>query len=306
MFARRHGSARTEPAPPPSWEAVKLACSATSADLAAAANAASALGLDNPLQLAELSLSDLALLLPAVQPVDLLRLRSIAREAPRLHAVPPGLETDGKIAKPPGLHPSAFFFGKILTQESEIGNHRLGLWFEVTLIMATLLFSLALTLATMPAEACRNPADADSCTWLIAADQIVWSTCAIMMWCGAGIMWVSHWIVIMLSPTEVKSFVANHARLTSWGIVVTFSAILLFAPGLVLRVWILSQTAAPQFIALGAMAVAFAFFQGISLTLMLRVLGTGWHDLLWVFLGGFGLLPGTNRMRAAAPAKETL
>ena len=121
MFVR-HGSARTEPEPPPSWEALKQACSAKSAELAAAANAASAFGLDNPLELTELSLSDLAVLLPAIQPVDLLRLRSIAREVPRQFAAPPGLETGGKIAKPPGLHPSAYFFGKMLSQESELGS----------------------------------------------------------------------------------------------------------------------------------------------------------------------------------------
>ena len=96
---------------------------------------------------------------------------------------------------------------------------------------------------------------------------------------------------------EVKSFVANNTRLTSWGILVTFTGVFLFAPGMVLRVWILSPTSAPQFVALGVTAVAFVVFSVWSFTLMLRVVGTGWHDILWVMPGGFGLLPNTNRLR---------
>ena len=307
MFAmKKRTSATTAPAP---WDVLRRICSAHSAELAAAASAASRLGLESPLELSDLSLADMSMLLPSVEPIHLLKLRSTVSRphqfidqayGPAAAAVENHLPpSDGNISPVPGLHPTAYFFGKIMSQNPHtIGNQRLGLWFEVTLLMATLLFSLALSIALQPTDACRNRADDNVCETLLVADQIVWSFGALAMWAGSSLMWVASMVVIMLSPDEARAFVSNHVRLTSWGVLVTLLGVFCFMPGIVLRVWVLSSSRVAQYATVAIASFWCIFFQVVGYTLMLRVVGGTWRQFPAILLGGFGLLPGTNRFRS--------
>lgn len=283
---------QTAPEHVASWELLTV-----EPDLVSAMEAAAALKLQ-PSDVADLSLADLGALLPAVQPIQRLRLRQLAWKRPVDNAT-----AGKKILPPPGLDRTAWFFGKILTQDPEnLGNARLALWYEVTLVMATLLFSVSLSVSLSPARECANPADASWCETLLVADQAVWMAMSFFLLLGAAMMWASHFFVILLSSEEVRYFVSNHLRLTAGGVLITITGIFLFFPGIALRIWILSATATAQLLVVTLAALGFGTFSLFNIVVLPAVTGCRYRDVFVVWFGNFGLLPGTNKLRAAAAA----
>jgi hypothetical protein len=288
---------KTAPEPAASWDVLK---SATTPDLASAVAAAAVLQLE-PSDVAELSLGDLQQLLPEVTPIQRLRLRQLAWKRPA------DSTTGTKIAPPPGLDKTAWFFGKILTQDpGDLGNARLALWFEVTLVMATLLFSVSLSVSLSPAKECANPADADYCENLILADQAVWCVISLSLLLGAGMMWASHFFVILLSREEVRYFVSNHLRLTAWGVLITILGLFLTFPGIAIRIWIVSATRTAQLLVVSLAAGGLSLFQLFNVLVLPAVTGCRHRDVPAVLLGNFGLLPGTNQLRPSRAAPQEL
>jgi hypothetical protein len=293
MLAASHRqTAPSHELPAASWDGLK----GTAPELKAAVEAAAALQLQ-PSDVAELSLSDLQQLLPDVQPIHRLRLRHLAWKRPVDNHPTAGT----KILPPPGLHRTAWFFGKILTQDpSDLGNARLALWFEVTLVMATLLFSISLSVSLSPARECANPADVERCAVLLIADQAVWMSISLFLLLGAAMMWANHFVVVLLSTEEVRYFVSNHLRLTAWGVLITITGIFLFFPGIALRIWILSSTDTAQLLVVTLATLFLSLFGMFNVVILPAVTGCRYRDVLAVWFGNFGLLPGSNQLRAVA------
>lgn len=298
MFGALRRSARTAPDDDSgstadlTWDALRQA---SSTDLLSVIDAAAESQLQ-PHAFADLSLADLAMLLPNVQPAQLLKFR-LALAGPPVSA--PRKSKKG-VTRPPGMAVSSFFFSNLLSHgPSGIGNDRLALWFEVTLVMATLLFSLALSLTLSPPVTCANPDDASWCASLILADQIIWCVMAFLLWTGAFMVWCTFLVILVCSAEDAKHFFATNIRVCCSGILSTIVGVLLFGPGIALRVVIVSASRAPQYVAISVMCSFFAFINVAIIVLMGATGVDTWKETFVAFLGGFGLLPGTNRLREA-------
>ena len=248
----------------------------------------------SPADVADCSLADLRLLSPDQTPAALARLRAAARRRPaQLSDTAPA-----DIAPPADVLPWSYFWAKIAQQPStHIGSQRLALWYEVTLIMATLLFSIALAQALDPPLACTaHDLDGDRCQTLLVANQLVWAFTAIALWLGAALVWASHFIVIHLSEAEVRAFLAKNTRLASVGVLFTFLFGVQGLPfGIVLRVWITSPEPVVRVFTLACAGAAFLMLHIFSCLLLTTLLGASVRDHVKLMLGGFGLWPGTNR-----------
>ena len=251
-----------------------------------------------PADVAELSLADLAVLLPDTQAAHLLQLRQLSRRP--AHTV----ETEPIVA-PTWLHPSSFFWGKILSQDpTDVGNARLAVWFEATLIMATLLFSISLSLSLEPPTSCNNPTDLSFCDVLVVTDQIVWMSASLLLLVGVGILWANHMIISHLSSEEVAHFVWNNVRLTVWGVAITMVGVMMFFPGIVVRVWIVSASRTPQVLVIILGSMGFAAWNVYNVLVVCSLLGVRPSAVPFIWLSAFGVLPGSNRMRLAQTPGE--
>lgn len=299
MFGAVRRSRRTASAPDDSgssndvtWASLRQ----SAPELLSVADAAAALQLE-PAAFAGLSLADLSMLLPDVQPAQLLSFR-LAIATPM--APTPMPKNRKGVTRPPGMAASGFFFGNLLSHgPSGISNDRLALWFEVTLVMSTLLFSLALSLTVAPPVTCANPDDAADCATLLVADQIVWSCTSFLLWAGGFLTWGSFLVILVCSVDDAKHLFSNNIRVCSWGVLITILGLFLFGPGIALRVWIVSVSRASQYVAVGVMGAGII---GIQVAIVILMGATGidtWREFFVAFLGGFGLLPGTNRLAIA-------
>jgi hypothetical protein len=226
----------------------------------------------------------------------------------------------------PGLHSSSLFLGKTLCQDPTTrGNQRLTMWYEVTLLMSTLLLSIALPFALETPSECgfsnnnstistSDSSDTNSisssfyhdttnnsCDLLLQLDHSLWIILSLILVTSSATMWVSHWIVTHLSEKEVVSFVSNHVRLTSWGVLITFGGLILFPFAIVARIFVVSPVTGSDIIrhvAIIVAASAVLLVQVFSFS-MVQVLGAeiGFTEYMWIMMGSFGLLPGTNRLR---------
>lgn len=268
-------------------------------ELLSIVDAAAALHLE-PHAFVGLSLHDLSMLIPGTAPAMLLKFR-LALTTP-VTSPPLRVQKSRKgMTRPPGMAVSAFFFANMFNNgPSGIANDRIAVWFEVTLVMATLLFSLALSLTVAPPVDCNNPADADVCATLLLADQILWSCASFMLWVGAFLLWSAFLVVVVCSAEDAKHFFCNNIRLSSWGVLTVILGIFLFGPGIALRVWIVSTSRASQYVVVGVMGVLIASLN-VAVVVMMGAVGCDtYYEVFLALLGGFGLLPGTNRMREAA------
>lgn len=171
--------------------------------------------------------------------------------------------------------------------------------------MATLLFSVSLSASLSPESECANPADAGRCSVLLLADQVVWMSISLFLLLGAAMMWANHFIVVLLSSEEVQYFVSNNLRLTAWGVLITIMGLFLFFPGIALRIWILSATDMAQTLVVTLATALLSLFALFNVMVLPAVTGCSYRDVFVVWLGNFGLLPGTNLLQAEAePTKE--
>ncbi|GMH93305.1 hypothetical protein TrVE_jg10772 [Triparma verrucosa] len=241
-----------------------------------------------PADLEGVSLTDLKALFPERSPALLLKLRKF------LHSVPP---------PPPHsyrLDPKSRFFGQLLMQDaSSLGNNRLAFWLEVSLLMATLLFSTSMTVAVeQPASSCQNPDMSEvACERLLKADQIMWTTISLVMVIGTFMLWTMTLVVILMSEEEVEKFVRSHVRYCSWGILITVTGIILFVPGITIRVVINSTFTTPAIYTIVLGTVSFCAMICFTISFSVAMTDESIIKFLPFFFGGFGLLPGSNVLK---------
>ena len=105
----------------------------------------------------------------------------------------------------------------------------------------------------------------------------------------------------MCSVEDAEHFFSNNIRVCSWGVLITILGLFLFGPGMALRVWIVSASRASQYVVVGVMGSCLVGLQ-VAIVLLMGATGVDtWTELIVAFLGGFGLLPGTNRLREDSP-----
>lgn len=284
--------------PPPAWSALRASAKP---EVTTLINLAAELSLE-PSDVADLTLADLAVLLPDAQPVLLLQLRQLARRDGDEQAAT--VQTK-EILPPSWVHHTGYFWGKILEKDpTDVGNARLAVWFEASLIMATLLFSISLSLSLEPAASCENPADEGNCATLIVVDQVVWMSASLLLLVGAGILWADHMVITHLTSEEVAHFVCNNVRLTVWGIAIAMLGVFAFFPGIVVRVWIVSASRTPQIVVLTLSSLGFCSWLVYNVLMVASLLGVHLSAVPVIWLAAFGLLPGSNRLRLAGEEEQ--
>jgi hypothetical protein len=293
------------------WAQVLVLSAGKSPDLISLAHKLASLHL-TPTEIADCSLADLKEVLPGAPPPLILKLRSLAQccnNQQRAQTI--AREASGGIfrsasSSPPlimdaDLHKSSYFFGKLLLgNPNNIGNQRLGLWYQVTLVMATLLFALAVTNAFTPASTCGGDRDENSCERLKNLELLVWSCIALILWLAINMTWVSHCIVLQLDVEECSRFIANNVRICSLSVLTTLSGTFAFPCGIIIRVWIQAPDFVSHisFLVFGAVLVVAVFVLIVLIMSKILKLSLG-ETFFATMVCGLGLWPGANKIKKA-------
>ena len=134
------------------------------------------------------------------------------------------------------------------------------LWYEVCVVMASLLLTLSVSACLNPVQSCAFEGGAaepsSSCSKLVWADSVFWLLATVMFMMGDLFCWFSLLLVIELTHEELPRWLARNYKLNWLGVQISVFAFFPLFGGLASRCMLLQQNELRGQLMAGAFVVA--------------------------------------------------